>query len=463
MRSRVVAPNVVLWVSSLSVAVGLALAAPACSRGSAPGQKPSTGPTGPTGQTGATGPTTSLTYYKDVKAIIDEKCVGCHVTGGIGPFDLTTYAGVHMEGALIAPAVQAQIMPPWMPSSDTPPLVGNRSLSAEQISTVVSWIQGGMPEGNPADAPVETPPANTFTPTATLKVAQPYTPNPSLGTDDYHCFVLDPQLTADTAVTGFDIIPGDRRIVHHALVYAVAPADLSSLQTAEAGGDGNGYTCFGSSGVATAGLLAAWAPGASATLLTPGTGIVVKAGSMLVLQVHYNLLNAPNPMAPPSDQTTAQLQYGAVSSITQAEFYLVADTSFNIPVGAVQTVSYALDTGSLGTAGKPFYVYGILPHMHLHGTDIQVSVTHPDNSTELLMHVPKWQFQWQAAYLYENYITLSYGDTVNLSCTFNNTAAAQPIIDGVQETPEPLTWGEDTLNEMCLSFLYVAGAPPKQP
>jgi mono/diheme cytochrome c family protein len=427
------------------------------------GQKGTTGSTGPTGATGPTGPTTSLTYYKDVKAIIDAKCIGCHTTGGIGPFDLTTYEGVHAEGALIAPNVQTRTMPPWMPSTDTPALVGDRSLSDAQISTIVSWVQGGMPEGNPADAPMETPPSTSFTVDASMTPQQPYTPSTAEGTDDYHCFVLDPTLTTDTAVTAFNIVPGNRQIVHHVLLFAVPPADLSSLQTLEASGSGNGYTCFGSSGVNGANLVAGWVPGTAATVFTPGTGIVVKAGSKLVMQVHYNLLNVPNPMQPPSDQTTAQLQYGAVSSITQSEFYPIAQTSFDIPVGQIQTVTQTLDTGSLGApTGTPIYVYGVTPHMHLHGTDIQVTVTHADSSTELLMHVPKWQFQWQELYFYQNYLTVHIGDKVTLACTFDNTPADQPYIAGKQETAQPLTWGEDTLNEMCLTYLYVASSPPKQ-
>jgi hypothetical protein len=282
--------------------------------------------------------------------------------------------------------------------------------------------------------------------------------------------VLDPGLTADTAVTAFNILPGDRRIVHHVLLYAVAPSALSDLQAAEATGNGNGYTCFGGPGGSStalqesAQLVAAWAPGAQATVFTPGTGIVVTAGSQLAMQVHYNLLNAPNPMMPPSDQTTAQLQYAAVSSVTRSEFYLVADTTFDIPVDVIQTTNYTLDTGALGLpSGASIYLYAVLPHMHLHGTDIEVTVTHAsDMSTDVLMHIPKWQFQWQAAYFYQHYLTVTVGDQVNLSCTFDNTAADQPIIAGVQETPERLTWGEDTLNEMCLAFLYVAASPPAQ-
>ena len=407
-------------------------------------------------------PTATLTYYKDAKPIIDEKCIGCHVAGGIGPFDLTTYANVKTEGSLILPNVQAKVMPPWMPSDTSPQMQGDRSLSDDQISTLTTWIQQGMQEGNPADAPQEPTPTNPFKASATFQVPQPYTPSTSLGTDDYHCFVLDPQLTADTAVSAFNIVPGDRQIVHHVILYAVTPANQSDLTTLEAGGDGNGYTCFGGPGL-TASMVAGWVPGTLATTLPQGTGVTIKAGSKLVMQVHYNLLNAPNPAMPPSDQTSAQLEYVPASSVTEGKFVPLANKTFNIPVGQVQTVTFAVDSSTFALpSGTPFYIYGVTPHMHLHGTDIHVNVTHPDNSQDLLIDVPKWQFQWQELYFFQTYKTEHIGDTLNLSCTFDNTQAHQPYINGVQETAVPLAWGEDTLNEMCLSFVYLSLDPPMQ-
>ena len=396
------------------------------------------------------GSSSGPTFYKDVQPILTANCTGCHVAQGIAPFELTDYASAQAHGQLISAAVQAHTMPPWMPSSDTPAMVDMRVLTQAQINTLVSWVSTGMAEGNPADATVA-PTPTAFAADATLQVPAPYTPDSSLGTDDYHCFVIDPQLTADTAITGLNIEPGDRRVVHHVIVYAVDPSHLSDLQQLEAGGDGNGYTCFGSSNVDAATTVGGWVPGTTATEFPEGTGVVLTAGSQIILQVHYNLLTVQNT----TDQTTAQFKYARAETVTPAYVFPILNNSFSIPPGAVQTVSQQFDTGDIDIPdGVRMQMWGVLPHMHLHGTDISVTGQMLDGSNQLFVHIPKWNFSWQEFYFFQEPIVIEKGDKVTLSCTFDNTQANQPVINGMQEIPQTLTWGEDTLNEMCLNFFY---------
>lgn len=390
------------------------------------------------------------TYYKDVAPIINASCVGCHSTGGIGPFSLTSYEDVKAEAHLISAEVSARVMPPWKPASG-PAFVDDRRLSDAQIQTITSWIAQGMVEGDPADAPKVAPPQNQFRADATIQVPQPYTPNPAEGTDDYHCFAMDPKLTQDTAVTALKIEPGDKRVVHHVLVYAVQPADIPQLQQLEAAGDGNGYTCFGSSGVGNANLVGAWVPGTTATVFPAGTGIVLSAGTILVMQVHYNMLVVQNT----TDQTTAQFQYAPSISVTPAYMIPLLNDTFSIPPGVTQTATEVFDTSKLNVPdGFEINVYGVAPHMHLHGTDINVQAEKISGENVNLIDIPQWQFAWQQMYFYQQPILFQKGDKFTLSCTYDNTAANQPIINGVQQPPKTLTWGEDTLDEMCLSFLY---------
>jgi hypothetical protein len=103
-------------------------------------------------------------------------------------------------------------------------------------------------------------------------------------------------------------------------------------------------------------------------------------------------------------------------------------------------------------------LWGMLPHMHLHGTDINVVGTDATGSNFLLIDIPKWQFQWQQMYFFQSPFLLGAGESATLSCTFDNTTANQPVINGVQQMPTTLTWGEDTLQEMCLNFFYATVA-----
>jgi hypothetical protein len=391
--------------------------------------------------------TTNYTWYRDIQPIVAANCAGCHVTGGIGPFDLTTYDNFKANAALASAEVGGHVMPPWMPGLDSPAIMGTRRLTDAQIETVQNWVAGGMPEGDASMQPQETPPQNNFTASVQMQVPSPYTPDASLGTDDYHCFVLDPQLTESQAVTAFNITPGDRRVVHHVILYAVSSSqDLQQLQ-----GMGNSYTCFGGSGIDDATMVGGWVPGTQATTFPSGTGIVLSAGTKIVMQVHYNMLTVQHT----TDQTTAELQYSPASSVTSAYIFPIYNASFSIPPGAVQTVTQTFGTTNLGLpAGFKMKLWGVLPHMHLHGTDIRVTGQKADGTTYTLIHVPKWDFRWQQLYFFETPMELAVGDSAELSCTFDNTQQNQPVINGVQATPQTLTWGEDTLNEMCLNFFY---------
>ena len=134
----------------------------------------------------------------------------------------------------------------------------------------------------------------------TLTVPRPYTPRPpNGGTDEYRCFLVDPGLRAPAFLTGSQFRPGNVEIVHHAIVFRVAPADVPAARQLDAGDPGDGWTCFGGTGIGGDDparalgddWVAAWAPGGLGEERTPaGTGYLLQPGAQLVMQVHYNLL-----------------------------------------------------------------------------------------------------------------------------------------------------------------------------
>src|SRR5947207_5647087 len=132
---------------------------------------------------------------------------------------------------------------------------------------------------------------------------QPYTPTaPNGGTDEYRCFLVDPKLTSMAYLTGSQFMPQNTAIVHHAIFLRVDPADAAKARSVDVASPGEGWTCFGDAGIGgDAGWVAHWAPGAHETLLSPGVGYPMPPGSLLVMQVHYNLLAR-------SEEHTSELQ-----------------------------------------------------------------------------------------------------------------------------------------------------------
>jgi hypothetical protein len=372
-----------------------------------------------------------MTYYKDVQPITQVACQGCHTTGGIAPFPLLTVTDAQNNAQAMSAAVQARTMPPWMPSPACQSFQAARVLTQDQVNTIYSWAHDGAPAGNPTDAPPPpTGPIGLPTVDATLTPAGAYTPNSAIS-DDYHCFVLDPKLAADKTLIGYDFQPGARAEVHHVLIYSTT---LSQAQALDAATPEVGYTCFGGPGTGTQQLVAAWVPGSSATLYPPNTGIALKAGSGLVMQIHYNLANGAAP-----DTSSLKLEYAKTPVGRLATLTPLAQTKFSIPPKSVgYTASAQL------TVPAPLTLWGVAPHMHMLGREAYLTQTPPGGTSSCLIDIPKWNFHWQQLYFYDNPsgIQIPAGTTINYSCTWDNAGSS------------PVTWGESTTDEMCIIYFY---------
>jgi hypothetical protein len=386
-----------------------------------------------------------VTYYKDVLPILQSHCQMCHTAGGIAPFALETYADAQQTAALMAAQTSQSTMPPWMPAAGCGDFRDARVLTDTQIEIMGAWSAEGAPAGNPADAPpppMATGP-NLGTPSVTLDPGMDYHPNDML-TDDYHCTLIDPTLAAAQDLIGFDIHPGSTATVHHVILFEVPQAKVAAAQALDAAGAG--WTCFGGSGVDGTPTIGGWVPGSGATAFPAPTGIHLDAGTQIIVQIHYNLLTTKHV----TDRTTADLFYAPtpIPLIDRAAISAVLNNTFYIPANTKQTV-----TADLSVPGN-FDLWGVVPHMHLHGTEIKAEVVHADGSSTCAVDIPAWNFHWQQFYYYQQAMKVVKGDTIHLSCTFDNLQADEPVINGAQMTSGPLTWGEKTTDEMCLNYLY---------
>jgi hypothetical protein len=400
-----------------------------------------------TGGGGGSTTASAVTYYKDVLPILDQHCVMCHAPDGIAPFAFTSYDDTKGYAGLMAGATQTGVMPPWMPADGCGDFRDSRRLGAADVATLQAWNAAGAPAGDPADAPATGRSGGPAlpAPSATLDPGVSYQPNMQL-TDDYHCFLIDPGLAAQQDLVGFNVHPGTPASVHHVLLFAVPAAQLAAVQAEDAAEAGPGWTCFAGTGVDSTPVVGGWVPGSGASMFPSPTGIRLPAQTQIVMQIHYNLLV----QSQVSDHTTADLYYAPAPVSKPAAIVPIANTTFDIPAGTPsETVTADLPVKS------SYLVWGVVPHMHLHGTEIKLSVLHADGSSTCAVDIPAWNFHWQQFYYYTQPVSVVAGDTAHLECTYDNSADKQPIVNGVAQPITDLRWGEKTTDEMCLNYVYI--------
>ena len=324
-----------------------------------------------------------------------------------------------------------------------------------------------------------------------------YTPAPpNGGTDDYRCFVLDLPSGASGAATGFEVVPGNKDVTHHAILYRVNPDQVAAAEALDAKDPGEGYECFGGSQVPqgrsgnpmkyldNSDWLAAWAPGGGPTSTPAGYGVSIPAGGKVVLQMHYNTRKASTPdntivrvrLAEPGQQlkpivtsllvapvelpclpgqtgpkcsrdaaiTSVVTRFGNDSSRLIAGMHLICGQDFtHPPVGPT--------TSCTRTISEPMTLFAVAGHMHKLGRSIQVDVN-PDtpNSTRVL-DVANYDFDQQGAVPLAQPLQLQAGDRVKVTCTHDQSLRGK--LPGVPAEPQYVVWGEGTTDEMCLGVL----------
>ena len=325
----------------------------------------------------------------------------------------------------------------------------------------------------------------------TLSMPAAYTPSApnGTGTDDYRCFLLDPHLAKDAYLTGTFVQPGNAEVVHHVILFAVPPDMVADAEAMDAGVEGEGWTCFGGSGLRdddglnSAPWLGAWAPGGKESVSAPGFGKKLAAGSRIIMQVHYNLLAGPGP-----DQSDTLLRLApGTADITPLETMLLpapvempcrekyADgplcdreasiTDLIARVGGAGNTNNALyllcggkpkasnTTSCDRDIWEPTTIRGVAGHMHLLGRSIKIEVNPGTPDAKTIMDIPIWDFDNQANKPIKP-VTVDYGDVVRVTCRHVQWLRDKlPSFEGIPD--KYVVWGEGTTDEMCLGILTV--------
>jgi hypothetical protein len=376
------------------------------------------------------------TYHEDVAPILARNCVGCHRKGGVAPVPLLeNYEQVEAAAGKVRLVVQTREMPPW--GADNTGLCrtwqGAHWLGDAEIRSLSEWV--AAPErGDPAHAaPSPAPPPVSFRASGTvLDTGGDWTPG--LGPSAYRCFVVDPGLTTDRLVTAFRVVSSEPRSVEQVTVYGIdsAAAEEAALELDRAEPE-LGYTCYGSSRVSGARLLTSWTWGSPVLRLPSGTGVRLRAGRRVVVQIHYNAI-ATGLGVPTRTRIDLELGEGE----REASFLAVAPDSFRLPPGLRHTEAKAESR-----IPRPLTILAVSPRMHSFGKTMQLDLVRAGTS-QCMANFDHWNFYAQHLFEYTTPIRTEPGDVVRASCVYDT-----------ENRPVATEMGERIDDEECLASLLV--------
>ncbi len=386
----------------------------------------------------------SQTWSDDVAQVMYDKCTQCHNPNGIAPFSLMTYSDASPMANFIATNISNDNMPPWPPENSYQTYAHDRTLTSFEKTTILNWVANGAPEGNSANTPPPPVyPVGSILGNGDLEVQIPtYMSKATAGGDDYVCFAIPSNLTTNRVIKSVEIVPGNRQIVHHALVF-IDPSGNSITDTI--GGD------CGSPGSPTASLVMGYTPGSSPLTLPANNplklGIDFPANSQVVLNMHY-----PEGSYGEFDSTKVIFHFypiGETGVRTISTASVLQNWSFNLPPN--QETSVQATYPNTGTIPLNYSLLSVFPHMHLLGKSIRVYGIQPNLDTLKLINIPQWDFEWQDFYFYKNIQKIEAGGVLKLDAVFDNTTANPNNPNNPPITVYP---GLNTTDEMCLAYMH---------
>ena len=391
-----------------------------------------------------------LTYTKDVAPILQAKCQVCHQPNSIAPMSLLTYEDAKQFAPLIKMRVEARTMPPWHIDKGVgiTDFKNDRSLSDEQIQTIVRWVDSGAPLGDPADLPppVEWPDPEAWQLAADFGApdlvvrSEPYTVN-AAGQDKWWRPVVETGLTEPRWVRAIEIkpsFPGGRKVVHHALTMLLQDEDgITGLASTAA-----------ESGRMSAGLFMEWAVGKTGEIFPEDAGKLMLPGSRIRWEVHYHSMGEEVP------DNVVELgvwfyprDYQPKNRTILRMFNAAPGSELDIPPGEIAM------TQNFFVLPAPARLENFQPHMHMRGKAMSMEAVYPDGRRETLSMVSKFQWRWHVNYIYADGAAplLPKGTTLVFTAWHDNTADNPNNPDPAQW----VGWGDRTVDEMAHAWVDV--------
>jgi tetratricopeptide (TPR) repeat protein len=389
--------------------------------------------------------TTQTTYNRDIAPIIFRSCATCHRPGEAAPFSLLSYSDVKRHARQIAEVTQSRAMPPWLPEPQSLKFTDELRLADADIRLIERWVEQGAVEGDAADLP----PAPEFVegwrlgkPDLILTANKPLTLPPS-GTDTYWNFIFPLPVQETRWVKAIEIRPGDKRYVHHANIM-VDRAGSSRKREAEPGAGFGGMEIRIESQVFDPDShLLFWKPGTIPYEEPEGMALRLDKGADLILNTHLQPSGKPEVIQPSIGL------YFTPHAATKLPMLLQLENDLKLDIPAGQKDFLVTDDFTLPIDVDLLAIY---PHAHYLGKDIQAFATLPDGAKRTLIHIPRWNLNWQAVYRYAEPVRLPKGTKVSLRYVYDNSEE-NPL--NPNRPPARVVGGNRSSDEMCHLWLQV--------
>jgi len=367
-----------------------------------------------------------VTYSNQIARVFQNRCVECHRPNQIGPFPLTNYDEVVGWAPMIKEVVSEGRMPPWFADPKFGHFSNDTRMSDEDRELLFTWIDNGCPQGDPQDLPEPRVFAENWQipePDEVFYMSEEPFTVAAEGTVDYQYFTVDPGWKEDKWIAAAEAKPGNRAVVHHIIVFVEKPG--------ERGGERAGGASIG------------FAPGMPARAFPPGYAMFVPAGSKFRFQMHYTANGTEQ-----QDLSCVGFKFADPESVhKRINGGVTGNVTFKIPP---HDPNYEIR--SKKKVRKDTLLLSMLPHMHLRGKSFRYEVAYPDGTKEVLLDIPKYDFNWQMWYQLAEPKLIPKGSVIHCTAAFDNSA------DNVAN-PDPsqtVTWGEQTWEEMMFGFMTTA-------
>ncbi len=365
----------------------------------------------------------SVTWCKDVAPIVQRRCVACHRPGQVAPFSLTDYGEASGWAAAIREVIDEGRMPPWSADPRHGRFANDPRLTAQEKQILFAWIDAGCPEGEPRDLP----PPRTFptewsipAPDLVLTMPEPFTV-PAEGVIEYQYFAVDPGLREDRWIQAAEILPGNKAVVHHCNIFLQPPGVTDPKALPEAGPSGS--FC-----------LTMMAPGTPPLLLPEGRAKRLPAGWRIVFVIHYVSIGSVQ-----RDQTRLALKFADPATVKQEVVTkIMVDPDLRIPP---QTAHH--EVSQMWEIERPVLLLSLFPHMHLRGKSFRYTAISADGTEEILLDIPRYDFNWQHRYVLAEPKLLPAGTRLRCTAVYDNSAdnPANPDPSATVRAG-PQTWDE---------------------
>lgn len=374
------------------------------------------------GRRNTTQPTGDITYSKHIAPILNKRCVECHRKGELAPFALTSFKDTVGWTDMIAEVIGEGRMPPWNANPKYGHFKNDARLSEEEKKTILTWVRNGSPEGNKADLPIAPQYAEGWRikqPDRVYKMRETPFKVPATGVVDYKHFRVNPKFEEDVWVNSVEARPGNPEVVHHIVVYVRIPGQRKR-------------------GLGT--MLIGYAPGTSPLVYPSDAGMRLPKGSQFIFEMHYT----------PNGEAATDLSYVGVNFIDKEKVRQeiigseVMNSRFRIPPNRDD---YVVNSRPERFA-EDISLITLTPHMHLRGKAFRYEALYPDGRKEILLDVPRYDFNWQLRYEFAEPKLLPKGSILRCTATYNNS-------DTNLNNPAPdkaITWGDQSFEEMMIGF-----------